>query len=149
VTDGIAMGTARACAPRWPRARLIADSIELAVRGHCLDGWWCCVGCDKTIPAAAMALARLDMPERLMLYGGTILPGTHKDGQPHHDPGRVRSRRRARRRQDRRRRAEGDREPPPAPAPAPAAASSPPTPWRWRLTILGLSPMGLNDIPAP
>src|SRR5690606_23585541 len=57
---------------------VIADSIELAVRGHCLDGVVVLCGCDKTIPAAAMALARLDLPG-LMLYGGSILPGCHKD----------------------------------------------------------------------
>jgi len=52
----------------------IADSIELVVRGHLLDGLVCLVGCDKTIPAAAMALARLDVPG-LVLYNGSIAPG--------------------------------------------------------------------------
>ena len=52
----------------------IADSIELAVRGHCLDAVVLLVGCDKTIPAAAMAAARLDIPS-VILYGGTIMPG--------------------------------------------------------------------------
>jgi dihydroxy-acid dehydratase len=56
---------------------VIADSIELVVRGHLLDGLVCLVGCDKTIPAAAMALARLDVPG-LALYNGTIYPGTYK-----------------------------------------------------------------------
>ncbi len=54
----------------------IADSIELAVQGHQLDGVICIVGCDKTIPAAAMALARMDLPG-CVLYGGTIMPGRH------------------------------------------------------------------------
>src|SRR5258706_5159197 len=53
---------------------LIADSIELVCRGQLFDGLVCVVGCDKTIPAAAMALARLDIPG-LVLYGGSIAPG--------------------------------------------------------------------------
>jgi dihydroxy-acid dehydratase len=53
---------------------VIADSIELVARGHLFDGLVCIVGCDKTIPAAAMALARLDLPG-LALYSGTIQPG--------------------------------------------------------------------------
>jgi dihydroxy-acid dehydratase len=76
VTDGIAMGTSGMRASLASR-ETIADSIELAVRGHCLDGLVVLVGCDKTIPAAAMALARLDLPG-LMLYGGSIRPGCHK-----------------------------------------------------------------------
>src|SRR6478609_6299475 len=52
----------------------IAVSDELGVRGHLLDGLVCLVGCDKTIPAAAMALARLDVPG-LVLYNGSIAPG--------------------------------------------------------------------------
>jgi dihydroxy-acid dehydratase len=56
---------------------VIADSIELVARGHLFDGLVCLVGCDKTIPAAAMALARLDIPG-LVLYNGTIYPGTYK-----------------------------------------------------------------------
>jgi dihydroxy-acid dehydratase len=55
----------------------VADSIEVVVRGHLLDGVVCLVGCDKTIPGAAMALARLDVPG-LILYNGTIYPGTYK-----------------------------------------------------------------------
>jgi dihydroxy-acid dehydratase len=56
---------------------VIADSIELVVRGHLLDGVVCLVGCDKTIPGAAIALGRLDVPG-LILYNGTIYPGTYK-----------------------------------------------------------------------
>lgn len=73
VTDGISMGTAGMKASLISR-EVIADSIELAVEGHQLDGVVCIVGCDKTIPAAAMALARMDIPS-LVYYGGTILPG--------------------------------------------------------------------------
>lgn len=76
VTDGIAMGSVGMRASLASR-ELIADSIELAVSGHCLDAVVVLCGCDKTIPAAAMALARLDLPG-LMLYGGSILPGCHK-----------------------------------------------------------------------
>lgn len=75
VTDGIAMGSPGMRASLVSR-ELIADSIELAVLGHCLDGLVVLCGCDKTIPAAAMALARLDLPG-LALYGGSILPGQH------------------------------------------------------------------------
>ncbi|GEQ96536.1 dihydroxy-acid dehydratase [Iodidimonas gelatinilytica] len=76
VTDGIAMGTPGMRASLISR-EVIADSIELAVRGHCLDAVAVLVGCDKTIPAAAMALARLDLPG-IILYGGSIHPGRHK-----------------------------------------------------------------------
>lgn len=79
VTDGIAMGTKGMRASLVSR-EVITDSIELAVRGHSLDAVLILVGCDKTIPAAAMALARLDLPG-LVLYGGTIMPGCHK-GKP-------------------------------------------------------------------
>ena len=56
---------------------VIADSIELAVKGHSLDGVIILVACDKTIPAAAMALARMNIPG-VVLYGGSIMPGNHK-----------------------------------------------------------------------
>jgi dihydroxy-acid dehydratase len=73
VTDGIAMGSDGMRASLASR-ETIADSIELAVAGHCLDAMVLLVGCDKTIPAAAMAAARLDVPT-VILYGGTIMPG--------------------------------------------------------------------------
>lgn len=73
VTDGIAMGTRGMRASLMSR-EVIADSAELAVRGHSLDGVVFIVGCDKTIPAAAMAAARLDLPS-VVLYGGSIMPG--------------------------------------------------------------------------
>jgi dihydroxy-acid dehydratase len=73
VSDGVSMGTEGMRASLVSR-EVIADSIELVVRGHLLDGLVCIVGCDKTIPAAAMALARLDVPG-LVLYHGTIAPG--------------------------------------------------------------------------
>jgi dihydroxy-acid dehydratase len=73
VSDGVSMGTEGMRASLISR-EVIADSIELVVRGHLLDGLVCLVGCDKTIPAAVMALARLDVPG-LVLYNGTIAPG--------------------------------------------------------------------------
>jgi dihydroxy-acid dehydratase len=79
VTDGIAMGTPGMRSSLISR-EVIADSIELAVDGHCLDAMVVLCGCDKTIPAAAMALARLNIPG-VALYGGSIAHGTH-DNHP-------------------------------------------------------------------
>ncbi len=76
VSDGIAMGTEGMKSSLVSR-EVIADSIELAVRGHQLDALVCISGCDKTIPATVMALARLDIPG-LMIYGGSILAGRFK-----------------------------------------------------------------------
>jgi dihydroxy-acid dehydratase len=73
VSDGIAMGTEGMKASLISR-EVIADSIELVARGHLFDALIALAGCDKTIPGAVMALARLDRPS-LMLYGGSILPG--------------------------------------------------------------------------
>jgi dihydroxy-acid dehydratase len=76
VSDGVSMGTEGMKASLVSR-EVIADSIELVVRGHLLDGLVCLVGCDKTIPAAAMAMGRLDVPS-VALYNGTIYPGVYK-----------------------------------------------------------------------
>ena len=76
VSDGVTMGTAGMRASLVSR-EVIADSIELVARGHLFDGLVCIVGCDKTIPAAVMALARLDLPG-LVLYGGSIAPGRYR-----------------------------------------------------------------------
>jgi dihydroxy-acid dehydratase len=73
VSDGVSMGTEGMKASLVSR-EVIADSIELVTRGHSFDGVVLIVGCDKTIPAAAMALCRMDIPG-LVLYGGTIAPG--------------------------------------------------------------------------
>jgi dihydroxy-acid dehydratase len=73
VSDGVSMGTEGMRASLVSR-EVIADSIELVARGHLFDGLVCLVGCDKTIPAAVMALARLDVPG-LVLYNGSIAPG--------------------------------------------------------------------------
>src|SRR5207237_601524 len=73
VSDGVSMGTTGMRASLVSR-EVIADSIELVAEGHLLDGLVCLVGCDKTIPAAVMALARLDIPG-LVFYNGSIAPG--------------------------------------------------------------------------
>ncbi len=74
ISDGISMGTEGMRASLISR-EIIADSIELVARGYQLDALVAISGCDKTIPGTVMALARLDLPS-LMLYGGSILPGT-------------------------------------------------------------------------
>jgi len=76
ISDGETMGTEGMRASLVSR-EIIADSIELVCRGQLFDAVVCVVGCDKTIPAAAMALARMDLPG-LVLYGGTIAPGTYR-----------------------------------------------------------------------
>jgi dihydroxy-acid dehydratase len=73
ISDGITMGTEGMRASLVSR-EVIADSIELVARGNGFDGVVILVGCDKTIPAASMALARLNIPG-LVLYGGSIAPG--------------------------------------------------------------------------
>jgi dihydroxy-acid dehydratase len=75
ISDGETMGTEGMRASLVSR-EVIADSIELVCRGQMFDAVVCLVGCDKTIPGAAMALARLDIPG-LILYGGTIAPGIY------------------------------------------------------------------------
>lgn len=76
VSDGVSMGTEGMKASLVSR-EVIADSIETVVRGHLFDGLVCLVGCDKTVPGAAMALLRMDVPG-LILYNGTIYPGTYR-----------------------------------------------------------------------
>ena len=73
ISDGIAMGSEGMRASLVSR-EIVADSIELVVNGHLMDGVVAISGCDKTIPGTVMALARLDLPS-LMIYGGSILPG--------------------------------------------------------------------------
>lgn len=76
ISDGISMGTEGMKASLISR-ELIADSIELAAVGYSFDAAVVIVGCDKTIPAGAMALARLNIPG-LLLYGGSIAPGRYR-----------------------------------------------------------------------
>jgi dihydroxy-acid dehydratase len=144
VTDGIVMGTKGMRASLMSR-EVIADSAELAVRGHMLDGVLFLVGCDKTIPAAAMAAARLDLPS-VILYGGSIMPG-HVRGKAitiqdvfeavgAHSAGTIDD-------------AEL-REVEIAACPGAGACGGQFTAntMALALSFLGLSPMGLNDIPA-
>ncbi|MBI4507405.1 MAG: dihydroxy-acid dehydratase, partial [Chloroflexi bacterium] len=76
ISDGVTMGTEGMKASLISR-EVIADSFELVARGHMFDALVCVVGCDKTIPAAGMVLARLDLPG-LVLYGGSIAPGHYR-----------------------------------------------------------------------
>ena len=75
ISDGITMGTSGMKTSLVSR-EVIADSIELTARGYLFDAVICLAGCDKTLPGTVMALARLDVPG-LMLYGGSIMPGSH------------------------------------------------------------------------
>ncbi len=77
VSDGITMGTEGMRGSLVSR-EVIADSIELFTMSHSLDGVIALSGCDKTIPATVMALARMDVPG-LVLYGGPIAPGRFED----------------------------------------------------------------------
>src|SRR5438094_5024034 len=77
ISDGVTMGTEGMKASLISR-EVIADSIELVGRGHMFDAVIALVGCDKTIPAAAMGLIRLNVPS-LVLYGGSIAAGHFQD----------------------------------------------------------------------
>jgi dihydroxy-acid dehydratase len=144
VTDGISMGTPGMRASLISR-EVIADSAELAVRGHSLDAVVFLVGCDKTIPAAAMAAARLDLPS-VILYGGSIMPG-NLDGRAltiqdvfqavgAHGAGTIGD-------------AELDRvEKAACPGAGACGGQFTANTMALAMTFLGLSPMGLNDIPA-
>ena len=76
VTDGIAMGHEAMKASLVSR-EVIADSVELSVRGHCYDGIVGLAGCDKSLPGLMMAMVRLNIPS-VFMYGGSILPGKYK-----------------------------------------------------------------------
>lgn len=144
VTDGIAMGTPGMRASLISR-EVITDSIELAVDGHCLDAMVVLCGCDKTIPAAAMAMARLDIPS-VALYGGTIAHGTH-DQHPitiqqvfeavgAHGAGKI----------DDAELTAVERDA--CPGAGACGGQFTANTMAMVLTTLGLSPMGFNDIPA-
>jgi dihydroxy-acid dehydratase len=76
VTDGIAMGHQGMKSSLVSR-EVIADSVELSVRGHCYDALLGIAGCDKSLPGMMMAMVRLNIPS-IFMYGGSILPGKHK-----------------------------------------------------------------------
>src|ERR687886_15275 len=79
VTDGIAMGH-QGMKSSLPSREVIADSVELTMRGHAYDALVGLAGCDKSLPAMMMAMCRLNVPS-IFIYGGSILPGTFK-GKP-------------------------------------------------------------------
>ena len=127
VTDGIAMGH-EGMKSSLPSREVIADSVELTMRGHAYDALVGLAGCDKSLPGMMMAMCRLNVPS-IFIYGGSILPGTFK-GQPvtvqdvfeavgKHSVGEMSDSR-----------SRHARAAMPARRPAPAAPSSPPTPWR-------------------
>ena len=144
VTDGIAMGSEGMKCSLMSR-ELVADSIELVTRGHCLDGVVALVGCDKTIPAGAMALARLDVPG-MVIYGGSIMPGRHR-GIPItiQDVFEAVGARAAGKIDD----AElSEIEKEACPGAGACGGQFTANTMAIALTALGLSPMGVNDIPA-
>src|SRR6478752_10288635 len=79
VTDGIAMGHAGMKSSLVSR-EVIADSVELAMRGHCYDALVGLAGCDKSLPGMMMAMVRLNVPS-IFIYGGSILPGSYRGRQ--------------------------------------------------------------------
>jgi dihydroxy-acid dehydratase len=144
VTDGITMGTSGMRASLMSR-ETIADSIELAVGGHSLDAMVILVGCDKTIPAAAMAAARLNVPT-VILYGGSIMKGRFRgrdlsiqdvfEAVGAHAAGKIDD-------------AELDGvEKAACPGAGACGGQFTANTMAMSLTLMGLSPMGLNDIPA-
>ncbi|QWT19802.1 dihydroxy-acid dehydratase [Bacillus sp. NP157] len=144
VTDGIAMGTTGMRASLVSR-EVITDSIELAVDGHCLDAMVVLCGCDKTIPAAAMALARLNIPG-VALYGGSIDHGKRNgcaitvqnvfEAVGAHGAGKISD-------------AElDDVERHACPGAGACGGQYTANTMAMVLTMLGLTPVGLNDIPA-
>jgi dihydroxy-acid dehydratase len=79
ISDGITMGTEGMKTSLVSR-ELVADSVELVGRGHYFDALLCITGCDKTVPAMAMAMARLDRPG-VLVYSGSIAAGTYRGRQ--------------------------------------------------------------------
>ena len=77
VTDGIAMGHQGMKSSLVSR-EVIADSVELSVRGHCYDALLAFAGCDKSLPGMMMAMLRLNVPS-IFVYGGSILPGRYQN----------------------------------------------------------------------
>ncbi|MCJ8157498.1 dihydroxy-acid dehydratase [Sphingomonas sp. LaA6.9] len=77
VTDGIAMGH-QGMKSSLASREVIADSVELSVRGHCYDALVTFAGCDKSLPGMMMAMLRLNVPS-IFVYGGSILPGRYQD----------------------------------------------------------------------
>ena len=144
VSDNQSQGTPGMRASLISR-EVIADSIELMVHAHDFDAVVCIVGCDKTVPAALMALARVDKPA-VVLYSGPMRAGRRGEhasrsrtcgrpsGRSSAAPSRARS--------------WTGSSATPAPVPAPAPATSRPTPWPIALECLGIAVVGDGLIPA-
>ncbi|NII12248.1 dihydroxy-acid dehydratase [Oleiagrimonas sp. C23AA] len=145
VTDGIAMGTSGMRNSLASR-EVITDSIELAVNGHCLDAMVVLCGCDKTIPAAAMALGRLNIPG-VALYGGSIDHGKRNgksitiqnvfEAIGAHGAGKISDEELK------------DVEVKACPGAGACGGQYTANTMAMVLTALGVSPVGYNDIPAP
>ena len=126
VTDGIAMGH-QGMKSSLPSREVIADSVELTIRGHAYDALVGLAGCDKSLPGMMMAMCRLNVPS-IFIYGGSILPGNFRgqivtvqdmfEAVGRHSVGALSS-------EDL-----DEMEQVACPRPALAAPSSPPTPWR-------------------
>jgi dihydroxy-acid dehydratase len=144
ISDGIAMGTPGMRASLISR-EVIADSIELVMEGHLLDGMVALAGCDKTLPGAAMAMARCNLPA-VLLYGGSIHPGHYEghkvtiqdvfEGVGACAAGRMQA--------DQLKTLENQA----CPGAGACGGQFTANTMAGALTALGLSPMGLNDIPA-
>ena len=144
VSDGITMGTEGMKASLISR-EVIADSIELVARAHYFDGLVTLTGCDKTLPGAVMALARLNLPS-VLLYGGSIMPGRIGDrdltiqdvfeGVGACASGRITEPELA------------ELEHRACPGAGACGGQFTANTMACALTAMGLSPMGLNDIPA-
>ena len=144
VTDGISMGSEGMKCSLMSREH-VADSIELVTRGHCLDGVVALVGCDKTIPAAAMAIARLNVPG-MVIYGGSIMAGKHKgiditiqdvfEAVGAHAAGKMDDQELA------------EIESSACPGAGACGGQFTANTMALAMTAMGLSPMGVNDIPA-
>jgi len=144
ISDGVTMGTEGMKASLVSRD-LIADSIELCARGYMFDGIVALVACDKTIPGAAMALLRLNVPG-LVLYGGTIMPGRHNgrdltvqdvfEAVGAHGAGKLSDERL------------GQVERRACPGAGACGGQYTANTMAMILTALGLSPVGANDVPA-
>ena len=144
ISDGITMGTEGMKTSLVSR-ELIADSVELVGRGHGFDALLCISGCDKTVPAMAMAMARLDRPAALV-YSGSILAGSYRGravavGEIFEAIGAVTAGRMT----------EADlREMERAVCPGPGACGGQYTANTMSMVmeVIGLSPVGYNSIPA-
>ena len=144
VSDGISMGT-EGMKHSLVSREVIADSMELVVRGHSLDAMIAIVGCDKTIPGATMALARMDIPG-LVFYGGSILPGSYRgkkvtvqdvfEGVGAHAAGTMPERELK------------GLENAACPGAGACGGQFTANTMATALTVMGISPMGVNDIPA-